>query len=45
MLTGGEKLACCQPEADSLEKLTDASFAPVLLHNAPTWVPVLLDPL
>jgi hypothetical protein len=45
MLTADEKAACCQPEAVSVEKLTDASFVPVLDHKVPTWVPVFPAPL
>ena len=41
MTTGVEKLACCQPDAVSLVKVTWASFVPSLAHSVPMWVPVL----
>ncbi len=40
--TGGEKLACCHPEALSPLNVTVASFVPVLDHRLPTCVPVLV---
>ncbi len=43
--TGVAKVACCQPEALSPVKVTDASFVPVADHRFPTWVPVLPTPL
>ena len=36
---GVAKVACCQPLADSLVKLTCPSRVPVLVHSEPTWVP------
>ena len=33
--TGVEKVAVCQPLADSLVKVTVASFVPVLDHSEP----------
>ena len=45
MATGVAKLACCQPEAVSLVKVTCARNVPVLLHRLPTCVPVFVGPL
>ncbi len=39
--TGVAKVACCQPLALSLVKLTWASRVPVLVHRDPTWVPLV----
>ncbi len=45
MGTGVEKVACCQPVALSLVKVTVASLVPVRVHRFPMWVPVLPVPL
>lgn len=45
MLTAGEKLACCHPEAVSPVKVTVASSAPVADQRWPMWVPVFFGPL
>jgi hypothetical protein len=42
IVTGLEKVACCQPEEDSPAKVTVASFVPDAVHRLPTWVPVLV---
>jgi hypothetical protein len=41
IVTGDEKLTCCQPEADSPVNVADASNVPVELHRLPRCVPVL----
>ena len=43
--TGVAKVACCQPLAVSLVKVTDASRVPVEVQSDPMWVPVLPVPL
>ena len=45
MLTGLEKLTCCQPLAVSLAKVALASRVPDALHRAPICVPVFCGPL
>ena len=40
MLTGLEKLTCCQPLAVSLVKVALASKVPEALQRSPMWVPV-----
>ncbi len=42
IVTGWLKLTVCQPEADSLVNVADASSWPLALHRSPTWVPVLV---
>ncbi len=42
MATGLEKVIVCQPEAVSLVNVPEASWAPLAVHSAPTWVPVLV---
>ena len=45
MLTGLEKLTCCQPLAVSLVKVALASRVPEVVHRSPIWVPVFCGPL
>ena len=40
--TGVEKVACCQPEADSDVKVAVTRSWPLADHSAPTWVPVFV---
>ena len=40
---GVAKLACCQPEADSFAKVTEASSVPVLVQRYPACGPMLVE--
>ena len=44
-LTGGESVACCQPDADSPVKLAVASGVPSSVQRWPMRVPVQVAPL
>ena len=41
IVTGEAKMTCCQPEADSLVNVAEASKVPPLDHRLPMCVPVL----
>jgi len=45
MATGVAKFACCQPESDSLVKVTEASRVPVLVQRYPRCLPLFVEPL
>ena len=44
-VTGVEKVADCQPLADSFVNATVASRVPPVVHRLPTWLPVLVEAL
>lgn len=45
IVTGDEKFATCQPDDDSFLNVTDERRLPREFQRAPTWVPVLPEPL
>ena len=45
MATGVAKVTCCQPDADSLVNVAEASFVPLDVQRLPMCVPVFLADL